>query len=179
MFAKCFGCCKKNVDTKVEDADTEVQKLNLKNTLFKVDERFSINIYEEMPIEDLKREYQKTLADQQSYMDDIKTGILTESPSVSYVLKRLEENLSMINSLLDSYAQEARLTPDQATTTLERFDALFDRHKTDPRHRMKSLYCYDVRESETFKATFKAEVAMREILSRQVAENEDMKDLTV
>jgi hypothetical protein len=36
-----------------------------------------------------------------------------------------------------------------------------------------------VRESETFKATFKAEVAMKEILSKQIANNEDMQDLTV
>jgi hypothetical protein len=43
---------------------------------------------------------------------------------------------------------------------------------------MKNVYCYDVRESETFKSTFKAEEHMREVLGRQVAHNEDMKDLT-
>ncbi len=71
------------------------------------------------------------------------------------------------------------MAPDEASDMLEQFNALFERHKTDPRHRLKSLYCYDVRESETFKATFKAEEAMKEILQKQVANNEDMQDLTI
>ncbi len=104
---------------------------------------------------------------------------MIECAAVTHVLKRFDENLAIIESLLDSYAKEARLNPEQAATTLEKFDALFERHMTDPRHRMKALYCYDVRESETFKATFKAEIAMKEILGHQVANNEDMKDLTV
>jgi len=41
---------------------------------------------------------------------------------------------------------------------------------------MKALYCYDVRESETYKATFKAEKTMREILSTtHIMDNESLK----
>jgi len=148
------------------------------NTPFKIDDRFSINIYEEIEIDDLKREYEKTKQDRQSYLDDIKAGALTESPAVKHVISRLNENLDMIKELLEKYSNEARLTPEMANTTLEKFDALFERHKYDTRHRMKNLYCYDVRESDTFKSTFKAEVAMNEILNKQVANNEDMRDLT-
>ena len=95
------------------------------------------------------------------------------------MIARLEENLEMIKSVIEKYSQEARLTAEQANTTLDKFDALFERHKNDPRHRLKAQYCYDVRESETFKATFKAEASMKEILSKQIANNEDMQDLTV
>jgi hypothetical protein len=45
----------------------------------------------------------------------------------------------------------------------EGFDLLFHARKHDPRHRLSGMYCYDVRESETFKNIFKAEVKMREI----------------
>lgn len=89
------------------------------NTPFKENDRFSKNIYEELTIEDLKREYEKTLADKQSYLDEISQGILTESSEVTYVVNRLEENLQMILSLLGSYVEEARLTPDQSTSPLE------------------------------------------------------------
>ena len=116
-------------------------------------------------MEDLKREYLKTQADKQSYLDGLLAGTLTDSPAVKYVITRLEENLDIIKSVIEKYSREASMTPDQASTTLDKFDALFDRHKTDRRHRLKAQYCYDVRESETFKATFKAEVAMKEILT--------------
>ena len=176
MFSKCF----KKKDTTVpfstvDNPDSEVQNLRRANTPFKSDDRFSMNIYEEIDIDDLKREYQKTVEDKNSYLDDIKAGILTESPAVKHVLTRLDENLKLITELLDKYADEARM--DKATPILEKFDALFERHKNDTRHRLKNVYCYDVRETETFKSTFKAEVHMKEILSNQVANNEDMKDL--
>ena len=85
----------------------------------------------------------------------------------------------MIKSVIENYSREARLTAEQANTTLDKFDALFDRHKNDPRHRLKAQYCYDVRESEKFKATLMAEASMKEILSKQIANIEDMQDLKV
>ena len=45
----------------------------------------------------------------------------------------------------------------------EGFDLLFHARKNDQRHRLTGKYCYDVRESETFKNIFKAEMKMREI----------------
>ena len=73
LFTKCFSCFRKKQEgTYAENPDSEMQKLARANTPFKSDERFSMNIYEEMTIEDLKREYQKTQIDKQSYEDDLK-----------------------------------------------------------------------------------------------------------
>jgi hypothetical protein len=55
-----------------------------------------------------------------------------------HVIARLEENLGIIKSVIENYSREARLTADHANTTLDKFDALFERHKTDPRHRLKA-----------------------------------------
>jgi hypothetical protein len=71
-------------------------------------------------------------------LDGLKAGTLTESPAVKHVVARLEENLGTIKSVIENYSREARLTADQANTTLDKFDALFERHKTDPRHRLKA-----------------------------------------
>lgn len=71
-----------------------------------------MNIYEEIELDDLKREYLKTKQDKQSYLDDIKAGILTESPAVKHVIQRLTENHEMIKELLESYSKEARLTSE-------------------------------------------------------------------
>jgi len=54
------------------------------------------------------------------------------------VIARLEENLEMIKSVIEKYSREARLTAEQANNTLDKFDALFERHKNDPRHRLKA-----------------------------------------
>ncbi len=51
-------CCKRANTTSVE-----VQELKRTNTPFKAQDKYSDNIFEEMTIEDIKREYQKTKAD--------------------------------------------------------------------------------------------------------------------
>lgn len=60
------SCCKKKDTAKftsVQEADSEVQKLRRQSTPFTTEDRFSMNIYEELTMEDLKREYLKTQAD--------------------------------------------------------------------------------------------------------------------
>ena len=135
------SCCKKMdtaIFTNVNDADSEEQRLRRQSTPFTKEDRFSKNIYEELTMEDLKREYMKTQVDKQSYHDGLKSGTLTDSPAVKHVIERLGENLVMIETLIEKYCKEARLTPDQASTTLDKFDALFERYKADPRQRLKA-----------------------------------------
>ena len=45
----------------------------------------------------------------------------------------------------------------EVVDTIEALRILFPLHKTNKKHRMRQEYSYDVRESETFKNTFKAE----------------------
>lgn len=49
-------------------------------------ERYSNNIYEEMSIEDIKREYRKTKADKESYLDDVSSGVIADTEEVRYVI---------------------------------------------------------------------------------------------
>ena len=57
--------------------------------------------------------------------------------------------------MLNLYLKEAKIP--KVLNTTDAFDQLFPVHKTDSSHRMKQLYSYDVRESQMFMNTFKAE----------------------
>ena len=67
-----------------------------------------------------------------------------------------------MRALCEKWCAEERVD-NPSNDPVEGFDLLFHHRNTDPRHRLKGLYCYDVRESETFAKTFKAEIRMREI----------------
>lgn len=82
--------------------------------------------------------------------------------AVEYTVKRLKENLQTMSLLCQKWCSEERIE-NPSNDPVEGFDLLFHSRKADPRHRLKGLYCYDVRESETFASTFKAEQRMREI----------------
>jgi hypothetical protein len=75
--------------------------------------------------------------------------------------KRLTENIETMRILGEKWLAEEHIQ-NPSWDTAEGFDQLFHSRKFDPRHRLTGLYCYDVRESETFKNTFKAEIKMRE-----------------
>jgi hypothetical protein len=76
LFSRCCGKKKDTVNlTNLNQVGTaepsETTSLRRGNTIFKVSESFSSNIYEEINVENLKREYEKTQADLQSYTDEI------------------------------------------------------------------------------------------------------------
>jgi hypothetical protein len=60
LIAKCCCCCRKKQDTTSLSNDPEGLKVSKIITPFGSEDRFSVNIYEELAIDDLKREYQKT-----------------------------------------------------------------------------------------------------------------------
>jgi hypothetical protein len=96
----------------------------------------------------------------------VQGGVLKQGDvAVEYTMRRLRENLETMRMLCDKWCKEERVD-NPSNDPVEGFDLLFNSRKTDPRHRMKGLYCYDVRESESFANTFKAEVRMHEIQAK-------------
>ena len=123
---------------------------------------FSNNIYEEMQIDEIKREYLKTVAEKELYEEALKNGSLEQTVDVDYVIKRLQENIETMQAICNKWLLEERIA-NPSNDPKEGFDLLFHARKHDPRHRLTGHYCYDVRESETFNNTFKAENTMRDI----------------
>ena len=115
-----------------------------------------------MQIDEIKREYVKTLNEKEQYEEALKSGTLEENEDVQYIIKRFKENLDTMAALCEKWLLEERIQ-NPSNDPVEGFDLLFHARKHDSRHRLTGLYCYDVRESETFKNTFKAEFKMREI----------------
>lgn len=124
--------------------------------IYKEKARFSNSIYEEMQIDEIKREYIKTVAERQQYEEALRNGTLQQTEDVEYVMRRLAENIETMRALAEKWAKEDHIV-DPSSDPAECFDQLFHTRKHDPRHRLTGLYCYDVGESETFKNTFKAE----------------------
>lgn len=145
-----------------EGNDGSANVLNRTAKIYNEHSRFSHCIYEEMQIDEIKREYVKTVNEKEQYEEALKSGTLEENEDVHYIIKRFNENLDIMRGLCDKWLHQERIQ-NPSNDPEEGFDLLFHARKHDPRHRLTGMYCYDVRESETFKNTFKAEFKMREI----------------
>ena len=115
---------------------------------------YSANIFEEMTIDDLKKEYQKTKIEKYHYRAEVRLERL-KLADVEYLMGRLDEKTKAVKTLLNAYLKEAKIS--KVLNTIDAFDQLFPLHKADKSHRMRQLYSYDVRDSEMFRNTFKAE----------------------
>lgn len=104
----------------------------------------------------------KTVAEKEQYEVALKDGSLEDTVDVQYLMKRLTENIETMRALGEKWLDQERIL-NPSNDPVQGFDLLFHARKHDPRHRLTGLYCYDVRESEAFKNTFKAEIKMREI----------------
>ena len=118
------------------------------------DSVYSANIFEEMTIDDLRKEYQKTKTEKYHYRAEVRLERLKQG-DMEYLMRRLDEKTRAVKTLLNGYLKKAKISKVQ--NTIDAFDQLFPLHKTEKSHRMRQLYSYDVRDSKMFKNTFKAE----------------------
>jgi hypothetical protein len=83
-------CCKKSAEKEQSD--------------------FSDNIYKELKIPDLKREYQKSKQEKFQLRADILKGDFDkDDPLLNYYMARLEEKFKSIKDLLNKWLREKRL----------------------------------------------------------------------
>ncbi|TNV86581.1 hypothetical protein FGO68_gene17344 [Halteria grandinella] len=122
---------------------------------------FSNNLYQEITIEGLKSEYSRTKDEQKEYLQEVKSGAI-QKDLVKYFYSRNDMKIKIIKGLVTKWQKESKMEL-QRLNTLETFDKLFPLHVGDlKKHRMRSLYSYDVRDHETFRHTFKVEAKIRE-----------------
>lgn len=69
---------------------------------------FSNSIFEEMHIDDLKKEYQKTKLEKQRYIEEISRGKVDKS-KVNYIVEAFESKLNDIRSLIDKWVKKANI----------------------------------------------------------------------
>ena len=64
-----------------------------------------------------------------------------------------------IKELLNRWLKQAQIP--EVVDVLDAFDKLFRIRKTDPSHRIKTLYSFDVKDNQVFKKTQKVEERIR------------------
>jgi hypothetical protein len=145
----CSKLCKKCTSApKVKKGSSDMVKMLARESAY------SANIYEEMTIDDLKKEYHKTKNEKYHYRAEVRLERLKQA-DMQYLMTRLDEKTKAVKKLLNAYLKEAKIS--KVLNTIDAFDQLFPLHKADKSHRMRQLYSYDVRDSEMFRNTFKAE----------------------
>jgi hypothetical protein len=82
---------------------------------------FSNNIYEELHITSIRKEYIKTRHEKEIYDEALKTGKVEDSPAVQHLMKRLDENLEIMKELCYKWAAEARIQ-NPSDDPVEAFD---------------------------------------------------------
>ena len=74
-------------------------------------------------------------------------------------MKRYDLKKKTIKELLNRWLRQAFI--DEVQNTDDAMDKLFKIRKSDPSHRMKTLYSYDIKDNNNFKKTQKIENKIR------------------
>lgn len=152
FWSKLF-CCVKCLATQIETLSGEKYKID-------EDKAYSNNIYREMIIDDLKLEYNKTKNEGDDYRAVIETGVIKkEIKAVEYMLHRYEIKKRTIKEMINRWLRQAYIS--EVLDTNDAFDKLFKVRKSDPSHRLKTLYSYDIKDNTFFKKTQKVEDKIR------------------
>ena len=125
-----------------------------------VSQAVSNNIYREIGIDDLKREFEKTSLESSDYKTFLEAGqIKKETKAVEYLLQRYDKKMFYIKELLNRWLRMAKI--GEVVDVRDAFDRLFKIRKGDPSHRIKTLYSYDIKDNTLFKKTQKIEEKLR------------------
>lgn len=130
----------------------QIDKLKAEKYLVETEEAYSNNIYREMTIEDLNREFDKTQLELDDYKGTLEAGLIKkEHKAVEYMLKRYEKKQLTIKEMLNRWLRQAYI--NQVSDVADAFNKLFKIRKGDPSHRLKTLYSYDIKDNTLFKKT--------------------------
>lgn len=152
VWSKMFVCVK-CLATQIETLSGERYKID-------DDKAYSNNMYKEMVIDDLHVEYKKTKTEAEHYSILIEAGgVKKEIKSVEYLVKKLESKKKTIKEMINRWLRQAFIS--EVLDTNDAFDKLFKVRKTDPSHRLKTLYSYDIKDNNFFKKTQKIEAKIR------------------
>ena len=80
---------------------------------------YSANIFEEMTIDDLKKEYQMTKIEKYHYRAEVRLERLKVA-DVEYLMNRLDEKTKAVKTLLNAYLKEAKIS--KVLNTIDAFD---------------------------------------------------------
>jgi hypothetical protein len=78
-----------DMSDKVAAAEDGDQVQSRTSKIYLADSRFSNCIYEEMQIDEIKREYEKAVAEKEQYEEALKSGSLEDNIDVQYFMKRI------------------------------------------------------------------------------------------
>jgi len=152
LWSKLFVCVK-CLATQIETLSGERYKID-------DDKAYSNNMYKEMIIDDLKTEYNKTKTEGEHYRILVEAGgVKKEFQAVDYLLKKYDAKKRTIKEIINKWLRQAFI--DEVLDTNDAFDKLFKVRKTDPSHRLKTLYSYDIKDNNIFKKTQKIEAKIR------------------
>jgi len=112
---------------------------------------FSNDIYSDLSIEDLKKEYAKTKIEVQDFNLMIDKGLIsgTDVQDAQVFIKKQEMKLKLMKQILTQKMLQGGMQP-ASNDTLSNFDQLFNQKKNDASHRIKALYSYDIKDNHTF-----------------------------
>ena len=74
-----------------------------------------------MQIDEIKREYLKTVDEKGQYDEAVKNGSLESNEDVKYVIKRLQENIETMQALCKKWLYDEHI-PNPSNDTAEGFD---------------------------------------------------------
>jgi len=124
---------------------------------------FSNDIYEEMNITDIKREYVKTkneLQDYQSLIGNNQKSLFIEDSAWSrHTTAALKAKLEYIKLYQNHFLNQTKKPVRK--DTLENFDELFKEFKNKNTHRLSSLYSYDIKDNTDYIKCQKIEEKIR------------------
>ncbi len=117
-----------------------------------MDRAYSNNIYREMTIDDLRREYEKTVLEANDYKDLVYHELVKrENKGVDHLIKKYDKKTFTIKEMLNKWLILAGIMEVEDVT--DAFHKLFKIRKSDPSHRLKTLYSYDIKDNNIFKKT--------------------------
>jgi hypothetical protein len=137
-----------------------IEKLKAQKIIVEFEPAYADNIFREMIVDDLRREFEKTEIE----YNDLKTlfdagQIKREPKAVEHMLKKVESKITSIKELINRWLRQAQITKVEGPS--DAFHKLFKFRKSDPSHRLKTLYSYDIKDNELFKKTQKVEEKLR------------------
>ncbi|CDW83214.1 UNKNOWN [Stylonychia lemnae] len=135
---------------------------------------FSNNIYAELSGYDLKSEYKKTKAELAHYKFLAKKGLIKNDIYSQNFLKKLQEKLDLIQTILFMKLKSAGI--EEVNDTMDGFFQFIQSRKIDKHHRLKSEYSYDIRDNHKYRRSRKGEKQVAKYLEKLLeAENRKSK----
>eukprot|EP00356_Strombidium_inclinatum_P014745 CAMPEP_0170497826 /NCGR_PEP_ID=MMETSP0208-20121228/25928_1 /TAXON_ID=197538 /ORGANISM="Strombidium inclinatum, Strain S3" /LENGTH=162 /DNA_ID=CAMNT_0010774771 /DNA_START=4085 /DNA_END=4569 /DNA_ORIENTATION=- len=155
-------------------------------------ESFSVNIYSEISIENLRKEYMKTVYEIIDYKINLRNeALFTHLMEADYrgeFRKRLKEKMKTVKLVLRDHIKARGLRPEfegdvfrgwaiketnedeqydfanMSSNTDRDFNLAFENMKNEANYyRLRSVYCYDIMEHPTFKQTTKIVARIRKL----------------